>query len=60
MESVDQPNDSDKYGATISTKTVCTEAAKKSASSNIQFKCDQCSYESVLTKELGSTLECSI
>ena len=52
MESVDQPNDSDKYGATISTKTVCTEAAKKSASSNIQFKCDQCIYESASDKRV--------
>ena len=40
MESVVQPKDFDKDDATIGTKTVSTEAAEKSASSDIQFKCD--------------------
>ena len=50
MERVDQPNDSDKDDATIGTKTVSTEAAENSASSYIQFKCYQCSYESASDK----------
>ena len=50
VESVDQPNDSDKEYATISTKTVSTEAAEKSASSDIQFKFPQCNYESASDK----------
>ena len=50
VESVVQPKDFDKDDATIGTKTVSTEAAEKSASSDIQFSCYQCSYESVSDK----------
>ena len=50
MERVDQPNDYDKDDATIGTKTVSTEAAEKSASSDIQFKFPQCNYESASDK----------
>ena len=56
MEGVVQPNDFDKYDATIGTKIVSTEAAEKSASSYIQFKCDQCSYESVFDKGVGQQI----
>ena len=52
MESVYQPNDSEKDDAPIFTKTVSPEAAEKSTTQDIQFKCDQCIYESASDKQV--------
>ena len=50
VKSVPQQNNSEKVDATLHAETVFTEAAGKSASPGIQFKCDQCSYESASDK----------
>ena len=46
----EDPNYSEKEDSTKHTETFATEAAGKTALTGIQFKCDQCTYESAPDK----------
>ena len=49
-EGAEDPNHSEKEDATKCIETATREAAGKTALSGIQFKCDQCDYESASDK----------